>query len=246
MCWRHSLSLLLALLLLLPVSGWAAVAVNDTSTGNDNVAATLSWSHTVNSGTTALGVCAVWSNPATTITGVQYNSVSFLANELWNLGQGGVVRAAFYVMLNPPTGAHTVQLDWSASVSVGGTSVGLSGVETSSLAASHKTIYTQAAAAQPSIVVTDSLIGELIIDCIANFSTASVTVGANQTRQFNLDSFGGSSTRSAGTSTETAASNGITMDWTGAAGATAGGAMAFVATGGASSLRSLGLLGVGQ
>lgn len=210
----------------------AAVTVVDTPTGNDGINSTLSWTHTASGN--GLFVCAVWSNPATTLNDITYNSVSFVANQLWSVGQGGVVKAAAFLMLNPPAGAHTVTITWSASVSVGGASYGLSGLETSSLANSHRTIYTQAAAAVPSITVTDSQNGDVVGDCTSNFDSnnGALVVGSGQTDEFNLKQFGGSSSRSGGLSTETATGANTVMSWSGATGATGGGATSFVASSG--------------
>lgn len=144
-----------------------------------------------------------------------YNGTAM--TELWDLNDDiGVQRVCGYLMVSPASGANNVVLTCAGTADpVWGGAVGLAGLETSSVGAAHRTVYTADgnAGANPTVTVVDSQNGDLVIDSVVDLVTA-ITAGAGQTSQVEDDSVLGSST-SAGISTESATGGNTVMSWTG-------------------------------
>jgi hypothetical protein len=177
-----------------------AIAFDVSSKDNGNSITSIDWSHTC---TGSNRVLIVFVNKlSAAISGVTYNGVS-LAN-LWDYDGTGNDNSAWY-LINPPTGAHTVEITFSSS---------LTGVVTA--AASYTGVHqttafgtvatAQAYNTTPSVNVS-SATGEVVIDACGTGSTLAAAEG--QTERFNSNYF---SVRLAGSDKPGASS--VTMSWT--------------------------------
>ena len=124
--------------------------------------------------------------------------------------------AGGYLMVAPAAGAHNVVLTGSITPDViWGGAVGLTGLEQSSVANAHRTVYVNGAggAGGPTVTVADSQSGDLVIDCAGTFNT-TIAVGSGQTSRVEDDSIVGGAI-SSGVSTEGATGANTIMSWTG-------------------------------
>jgi hypothetical protein len=199
-----------------------AVAVEGTPTKSSVLAAaSLTWSHTAGGNGLFVGGGNV---PNRTYSTCTFNGTSM--TEKWDLVDGAAYcRSGGYIMVAPDAGAHNVVLTVAAAADVlVGYAVGLSGLDQST---PTRTVYT---AVDASVTVVDSEADDLVIDCIASYST-TVAVGAGQTSQGEDDNPYGNG-QSYGVSTEVATGASTVMSWT-AGTYYAIGAMALVAAAGA-------------
>jgi len=232
--------LVLALSLVLAIPCQAAVTVVDTPTEASSFAsATFSWSHTA-SGTGLVVVLMTSGNTA--CTSVTFDSVAM--TELWDLGDSGAIGSCGYLMVSPNAGAHTVAVTIAGAVDAWGGAVGLAGIETASVAAAHRTVYTGTGGGggAPTVTVVDSQSGDVVINGVGVSDTA---ITAAQTLQIQEDNLFGNAI-SGGLSTTTAAGASTVMNWTTTGTFWASGATALIASaGGAAAVARALLVGVG-
>lgn len=193
---------------------------------------------------TALFITIATISSSDSISVVSYNGTDL--TQLWSKQAGaGVALSLGYMMVNPSTGSNNVIVTFSASTAFEFVMVALLGTDTSSVAATHRTVYTASDVANgPSVTVADSQSGDLVIDGCVNYNVG-LTVGAGQTVTQQQDSFQGSS-RSMGSSTESASGANTVMSWTATTAAfNATGATALIAASTAASAKQLAALGVG-
>lgn len=119
--------LLTALLLLLPVSAWAALAVDNTTTlDQDADTDPITWTHTTNAGANMLVVACSFSDADTAST-VTYNGVAMTID--YNSSHGATARLLVLAHLaNPAIGAGlTVNMDLTGTADGGCYSISFSG-----------------------------------------------------------------------------------------------------------------------
>lgn len=205
-----------------------AVTVETTSGPSVNVAASLTFSHTITSAV-GLFVGAASADAGITISAT-FNGTALTV--LWDIDANTVYHVAGLLMVNPASGAHNIVVtftDASGPTTVLAGGVGLLGLVSSSVAAAHRTVYTNTPASAPTVTVVDSQSGDLVIDSAVTFNT-SIAVGAGQTSRVEVDN-GAGSTISWGVSTESATGGNTVMSWTGGA-FSGSGATALIASGG--------------
>jgi hypothetical protein len=168
----------------------------------------VSWTHTPVGTPTGVAVVVAWNSVAQSITSVTYGGQACtLKGTSDNPGANAV--AAIYGLANPPSGAQTVQANFSGSVTTAGYSVTVLGGSTSS-------VFNAAAAAKAtgnsgtsSISVT-SAVDELVIDAVVgNPAPGEMTAGAGQAER-GAAVFGGDRLE---VSTEAGAAS-VDMTWT--------------------------------
>lgn len=189
-----------------------AITVTDTSLSAVVVADSVTFAHVVASGDSGIFV-GVGFTGAVTITSVTWNgSENF--TELWNAQNGTNQQASGFLIVNPTVGTFNIVVTWSSAVAAGvAGAISLAGLEASSVANAHRTIYTNTGTATPiTVTVTDSQNNDLVVDSALCLNATMGGVGSGQTSQAQDDAIGGGS-RSWGLSTEPATGASTIMDW---------------------------------
>ena len=207
----HGLWLLLWLLVASPRPVLAdGIAVDAESSASDSTSVTtLSWTHTVGSGSDRLLMVGVSSSVAAhTVTSLTYGaaSLTFLGRR-----QSASVDTELWYLVAPAVGADTITVTLSAAARIVGGAVSFTGVHQTTPLGSYTS--DTATSASPSVTVS-SAEGEAVIDCLAAQGNAgSATVGSGQTQRWNINTGTGSSFVIGAGSTEPGASS-VTMSWT--------------------------------
>jgi len=164
-------------------------------------------------------------------SGVTYNGVSM--TELWNSGDSGVAACACYMLLAPTTGSNTVSVDFTGLTDSAILSIVLSGVEQSSIGASHRTVSSGAGggSGQPTRTAT-TVSGDFVFAAVTN---NAATVNTGQTLIVRAQNVFGNGF-SVGAESDTATGVSTVMTFSAAAGGTFWyeGAVAIVAAAGGS------------
>lgn len=183
----------------------------DTDADINTTATTLSFSHTVSSGTNICLVVRIgyWSAAARTVSGVTWNSVSLTQAAVADVSAGGD-RAYIFYLDGPTPATANVVITWSGdNTKVGGANaLNLSDVhQTTPVGTSAKANGNSGTA---SVNVT-SAAGELVVDAVTCDDSGGTThtVGAGQTAQYDRSQSG----EGAFGSSETGAAS-VTMSWT--------------------------------
>ena len=193
-----------------------AVTVVDTPTvGEAVVASSITFSYTTGATATGLFVSAANGSAVKATSTVKFNGTDL--TELWDLNDSQPFCAVSgYLMVNPAITTANIVVTWAAAVDAGiAGAMSLAGIETSSVAAAHRTVYTATdaahAVADPTITVVDSENGDLVIDAAATWN-ATIAVGAGQTSRTEQDNIAGNNI-SWGASTESATGASTVMSW---------------------------------
>lgn len=202
--WLRTLAV--ALLLLRPGYGWAALAFDATSTANTASATSVTFAHTTTGSDRVLIVGASWRDgfPLAVCTGITYNGVAMTA-----LGdhKSGTLGICMYALVAPATGANNVviTMDNAPNRLVGG-AVSFTGANQSTPTGTYA--EADGASTVPSVDVS-SATGEIVVDTLA-FGDASATVGSGQTQRWQVndadDFYTGAGSTEAGATT-------VTMSW---------------------------------
>lgn len=248
MIWRLILTCALSLI---PVSGWAAISHDATSTSQQVNVTTPSYTHTrgaVCGNPVAVTTVTFQDSTPGTISGVTYGGAAMTS--LCGAGQGCTNNArqatgsnifsSMWIYKNPSSGGATVQATFSESMN----SVILS---TSTYCGVDQTTptgtFTSATDSNSPVTVNvTSAAGELVVDGVGG-ADVTYTVGAGQTERSNLQDAGNHDHMS---SDEPGAAS-VTMSWTQSAShywATIAGPLKPAAS--TSTARTLMLLGVGN
>jgi hypothetical protein len=168
----------------------------------------ISWTHTPVGTPTGVAVVVGWNSVAQSITSVTYGGQACtLKGTSDNPGANAV--AAIYGLANPPSGAQTVQANFSGSVTGAGYSVTVLGGNTSQVFNAAEAAKATGDSGTSSISVT-SAVDELVIDAVvANPSGGEMTAGAGQAER-GAAAFGGDRLE---VSTEAGAAS-VDMTWT--------------------------------
>ena len=166
------------------------------------------WSHTVGAaGTNRILVVGTSAESAVAVTGVTY-----AAQALTKIGaqaslDGATAATELWYLIAPPTGPNDIVVTLSANKKLAAGATSWTGVhQTTPLGTA---VFAPGNSLSASVDVT-SATGEVVVDALANKSSTSRTVGADQTQHWSVNSGGkpssaGSSEAGAGT---------VTMSWT--------------------------------
>ncbi|HEY7634895.1 MAG TPA: hypothetical protein VH763_05100 [Gemmatimonadales bacterium] len=196
-----------------PRSLVAQIAFDAASTATGNLL-TMSWSHTVGTGTQRLLVVGV-----TVRNGLNLGvSVTYGGTGLTLLrstrNSDNAVRAELWYLKNPASGTANVTVTLLGAAKMAGGAVSFSGVnQTTPIGAIASDSSTGTGTTNPTTTVT-SATGNLVIDAVAmEGSAGTVTAGANQTQRWtNTTGSAGGEIRGVGSTEPGAAS--VTMSWT--------------------------------
>lgn len=179
-------------------------------------AGSLTWTHTPVGTPTGVAVGVINFNPNCTISGVSYGASSMGAaaqsNTQGNSGPFDQNDARLYGLANPPSGAQTVTVSFSAGTNcfVAGASITVTGGNTTTVFRASNSA--KGTSTTPSVSVTSSS-GDLVVDFVmtADGAVNTTAAGGSQTsRVANLTS--GGNRESASTLTASGAST--NMSWT--------------------------------
>lgn len=196
-----------------------ALAVDATSTKNTGAvnASPVTWTHTISSNTNgAVFVCFGWNGTAT-ISAVTYNGSNMTqVGTTSTQGSGSTtLSAAIYVLVAQPTGAKTVSVSFSTTVSFWGWAISFTGVDQSTPAEANNKSSGTSAASPITTSVTTTTDSDYVIDMAAYGASGTVTVGGSQTQVLNLNN-SATATRGVGsylTSVKSPAGS-VSMQWT--------------------------------
>lgn len=172
-----------------PAAGGGGTIVFDATSGQQALSnvQTPSWSHTA-TGTNRYVVVAVGTAGANGCTcTATYGGVSMtnLGSAVNTTGYGSGVQgtAQLFGLINPPTGAQTVALTFSAAGNYGtGVSLSYTGVHQTVAAGSPFTNTGSAASASDTLTVTGGFTGERVVDIVALDASTSAPTGTQTSR----------------------------------------------------------------
>lgn len=181
----HLILSLLLVLLLLPTQGWAAIAVDGTPTGSTNSGSTtLSWSHTCTAGSAT--VVSVGNFNTGSFSTVDYNGVTFTSLFTGDNSGGVNAKHGLYMAVTGCDGsAHNVTITLTGTMDgyTAGAAASYSGVETASVAAAHRTVYSGGAGGGGgSVNVVDSQSGDYVVAGVANYKVSGTIVAGGTAR----------------------------------------------------------------
>lgn len=223
---------LLLIFLLVGLRLGAAVTVESSTKASAVVANTITFSHTCTAATALIVVINCETN--NTVTSCTYNGVAM--TQIWSRNGGsGVVHSDGWMMVNPASGAHNVVANFTSDTA-NAAAIGFLGTVTSSVAAAHRTVYTAVdGGSGPTVTVTDSVSGDMVVCGAATFN-GTITIGGTATNQQSQNATAGGA-MSWGLSTQVASGASTVMSWTGGA-ANGTGATSLIAASGAASTAS--------
>jgi pectate lyase len=170
----------------------AASRAATTSTGRTS----LSWSHTVGSGTDRILVVGVAAEDTGTadanITSVTFNGAALTAvpNSKRSGGGTGIIQTQLFYQLNPASGAHTVVVTFQGPVdgsSAGATS--LAGVVQSAPQGAATNVDTSGADSI-STSITTTAANSWVVDVVGSGNSGSFTAGSGQTERWDIAASG--------------------------------------------------------
>lgn len=191
-------ALILAALALLAMPADAQITVDSTASAQTDTA-TMSWSHTVGTGSNRLLVVGLADN----VTGAnQATSITYAGQNMTRqvLNGGGNPISEIWTLLAPPSGTAMIVVTFPIALDAVGGSVSFTGVDqTTPIRASSQA----RSSAQTNVTVSTSItssVGDLVIDAVANTGpNAGGAAAAGQTERWNLlnpsSNFGGGSTK---------------------------------------------------
>jgi uncharacterized repeat protein (TIGR01451 family) len=214
-----------AVLVLVASPAGAAITVDAVASASAAGSSTLSWSHTVGSGSNRLLVVEVAVNVGNPlpVTSVTYGGQPLTA-QVQNDGGNPIVE--IWTLVSPPTGPGTILVTYPVMADLVGGSVSFAGVDQATpVRASSQNRASNEPPVNVSVSVT-TLVGDVVIDAFAVQGAAPTGMpAAGQTTQWTLvqgSLFGGGSTKPG-------AAGSTTMSWTGDTdGGNASGALAAI------------------
>ena len=192
---------------------------NSTSTGTNFTS--LSWSHTIATiDSTILVVGVSWRNSGSnthTVSSVTFNGVALTLVRKDEYFNGDSKSSAIYYLVNPPSGAHTVQATFSGTVfrSVCG-SISFTGVDQTNPINVHTGQTDATYNTNISTSITPTVANTVLVDNVCIRRQRPIPEqGASQTLRWSLSSGGGSSNANGSGSTQVRADTSqATMSWT--------------------------------
>lgn len=202
-------------------SASAAIAFDAAASKSATNAASVSWSHTVGSGSNMMlvvGISLEDTNSAdATISSVTYNGVAMTAvpNSVATDGSSTFDRSQLYYLANPAAGAHTVAINFAGAVNgVSAGSISLSGVATSAPTAATS-ILDSGSSITTSINVTTA--GSWLVDavCSGASSVSFTPADAAMTSRWSAPQ---ANSGGAGATKSVSATGSASMSWTAGSG----------------------------
>ena len=192
-----------------------AVTVDVATIGTGHSTSSQSFAFTPGATANAIYVAIGYNDVTDTVVSVTWNGATETFTSLFDTGPTSSAIAGF-LLLNPTIKTDNIVVTWTGAIASGANAgaISLIGVDTSGgVAGAHRTIFSATGATTtPTVTVTDSVSGDLVIDTAICIKTA-FTVDASQTSQVQDDAINGGS-RSYGASTEVAAGSNTVMSWT--------------------------------
>ena len=174
---------------------------NGTTSNNNS-----DWQHTCAVGASILLVGYCFGNdvtPTCTYNGVSMTQIGYSVQN---------VSTVLFALINPPSGAHTIQLNWGSNSRNAGGAISFLG--TDGYRSEYGATGTDNA---PTVTVVDSENGDFVFDTLSiNNNNGSETEGAGQTAKWNKN-FGGSNQAAATSSIEEASGASTVMSWSSSA-----------------------------
>lgn len=213
--WLLGLALSVTALFSVPSFGQIAPDAASNATGS---ASSLSWSHTVGSGTNRILVVGVSIRRANRVV----NSITFGGVNLTQAGSqnsaANISRMEMWYLLNPPSGPATVTVTLAGASDFVAGAVSFSGIDQT---VPLGPFASASGTGLSGSVTTASAPNEVVVDIVASPGTAlSLTPGASQTSNWILgtgnagnDVQGGSSTTAGASSVTTSWALGAATDW---------------------------------
>src|SRR6266702_2162168 len=158
-----------------------AITKDTTSSAVGGSATSLTWAHTVGTGSNTILVVAVRISSGTaTVTGVTYNAVSM--TQLTSKVQGSNTVYLFYILLGSTTSAsHNIVASFSATVTSIGTATSYFNVAQSGTWGTAAT--SSGASGNSSNTVTTTASSQEVVDINYELGTTDATSGASQTKE---------------------------------------------------------------
>lgn len=199
---------ILLVALLLPVPGWAALAVDVHGKGTVAVASSQTESVTVGASATGLWVLQIWQGTQTT-SGCTWNGGAMTQiGSTVTSGAGLNLKVALFQKLSPTTSTHDVVCSWSGATS--GSNLYWISVTGGDTSTGSRTVATQTdGTTGPGLTLGDFAAGDIAIHGVHLFGN-TITFDAGETAQ-QSDNYG-SSGNSAGLSYKTASGTVGTTD----------------------------------
>lgn len=200
-------------------SAIGAIAVDSVSQSVDNTTISISWNHTVGSGSNRfLGVCVLARDTVVgdvTVSSATYGgtALTFLRGDTRTAG-GNSYRIEQWYILNPNPGTAAVSVTWAGAPSAYGAGHAISFTGVNQASPIDSQAANSGAGATISSVITTVADMATIYDCVMGQDNAGVTIGTGQTSRVNrllgsvLDAFATS------TVTGKTPAGAETMDWT--------------------------------
>jgi len=214
------LRLLTALLALVTMSAPAAITLDPSpSSSVVNGAATLSWTHTVGSGTNRVLVVCVSTekSPEPTVSSVKFQGVDLI--QLPGARAVGITYNAtdMWYMLNPPTVVNgTILVTLSGTASTWGSAVSFSGAQQAAPEASNALgqAATTPATGSYSLTLNPVSAGALVVDVVNNGTAAAAAFAATGPNMVVRADSATSNHRSASSTRAVSAAGSVTNTWT--------------------------------
>lgn len=174
---RLLLSFILLVLLLLPTQGWGAIALSSSAQSSTGSGTTITIAGLSAASGTVLFIGSM--TDGASAAGVSYNGGTFA--ELYDAQNdgAGASRTACYIGVGATDGSpHDLTMTYDSSAGVSYLIVSAwSGVESSSNAAAHRTVYNDGTGTGDlNITVADSQSGDVVVYAVGNFGT-NLTAG---------------------------------------------------------------------
>lgn len=203
---------MLSFLLCLTQHTFAAVTIDASSASSETTAASLTFSHTMSSGTNGLLIVAasVQTSGGATLNTVTFNGVSMTKyNEITIAST--YFKLSLWYLIAPASGAHNVVATASTTVEIWAAAQSFTGVDQTTPLGTIVTNTLDSGQTTTSVNVS-SATGDIVADTFYSSSVAGTpTVGSGQTAQ---GASGGAASRYIAMSTKAGASGTVTMAWT--------------------------------
>jgi pectate lyase len=211
--------LVLALAYVNPAAG--AIAFDSAVSKSAVNAASVSWSHTVGSGSNTVLVVGLstedTSSSVLNVASIIYNGVAMTAvpNSAATAGSSTLDKSQLFYLLNPAAGAHTVAVTFGGAVNgVSAGSISLSGVAQSAPTAAATNTATSGTTISANITVSTA--GSWLVDAAnSGAGNATLTPGASQTKRWGI---GQSSSGGAGSTESVSSAGTASVSWTASSG----------------------------
>src|SRR5436190_3472693 len=188
--------------------GTLPITTGTTTDSGTAGATSLTWSHTVASGTDRLLVVSGAASSGTGVTSVTYGCQALTLLDSATSGGGGAAKSQLWYLVAPAQGTANVVVNVNQSASFGASATTFFGVDQTQPFGTTATAIGVGTTISGATVT--SAAGELVVDSVVILNRSPLASGAGQTQLFGLGGAGGA----LASSTEPGAAS-VTMSWTG-------------------------------